>query len=122
MFWLWCALWATLGHDLLPALHQHAHLRGAVHALALSDPPGTTDSDEAPRPPLTHGTADADDCALCVHWAGNCAALPAQAPFPSAGAFRSPSERLPDGAQRPPPRVPWLLAVSRAPPGLSTFL
>ncbi len=125
MFWLWCALWATLGHDLLPALHQHAHLRSAVYAAALANPPGEADADDAqrpPPPPPRSAAADSDYCALCVHAAGTCAAMPAPAPFPPAGACRSPSERLPEHAQRPPQRIPWLLAVSRAPPDLSTFL
>lgn len=123
MFWLWCALWATLGHDLLPALHQHAHLRSAVYAAALANPPGEADADDAQRPPPPRSAAaDSDYCALCVHAAGTCAAMPAPAPFPPAGACRSRSERLPEHAQRPPQRIPWLLAVSRAPPDLSTFL
>ncbi|PVY63266.1 hypothetical protein C8E08_0545 [Paracidovorax citrulli] len=79
------------------------------------------DAGDVQRQPL-RGGADADDCAICAHFAGTCvslaAPLPPSVPGPVSGAPRLPPART----AAPLPRVAWLLAASRAPPPLSASI
>ncbi|WP_280189163.1 DUF2946 family protein [Delftia sp. PS-11] len=115
MLWLWLALLAAVGHDLLPSLHQHAHLSALVQAAAQSPEQGAQ-ADTSPSAPQ-RTTADADDCAICAHLAGACFSLLDQprsfAPLPHGPPRLAPRHTV------ALPRIAWLFAAPRAPPFFS---
>ncbi len=110
--WLWLALLSVFGHDLLPEVHRHAHLRADVRVAAQA--PAWDDAREE-EPLQAPAGARADDCALCVHLASLCPALPTSAPV--LAGFRQAAPALPRVfALAPLPPPAWLLAAPRAPP------
>ncbi|SFE30330.1 hypothetical protein SAMN04489711_101100 [Paracidovorax wautersii] len=115
--WLWLALLSAFGHDVLPAVHQHAHLRAYEASVAVAADLLDESSEPSPQSPAD---AKADDCAICAHFASLCPSLRAEASV--APALRQAPSALPRGlALVPLPEPAWLLAAPRAPPVLSAF-
>lgn len=116
--WLWLALLSVFGQDVLPAVHQHAHLRAYEASVAVS---ADLLLDESSEPsPQSPADAKVDDCAICAHFASLCPSLRAEASV--APALRQAPSALPRMlALVPLPEPAWLLAAPRAPPVLSAF-
>ncbi|WP_343591003.1 hypothetical protein [Paracidovorax wautersii] len=115
--WLWLALLSAFGHDVVPAVHQHAHLRAVETSVAVSAVLRDEPSEPSPQSPAD---AKADECAICAHFASLCLSLRTETT--AAHALRQASSALPRvRALVPLPEPAWLLAAPRAPPVLSPF-
>lgn len=116
--WLWLALLSVFGQDVLPAVHQHAHLRAYEASVAVS---ADLLLDESSEPsPQSPADAKVDDCAICAYFASLCPSLRAEASV--APALRQAPSALPRMlALVPLPEPAWLLAAPRAPPVLSAI-